>query len=213
MQRSLGILAALCVCGATTIAHAQPGNTPPAGPPPPATYVPPPMSPTGPAPATTTVRYGTTIAGVDALAAGLFLVGALVVVGGVVESDQGDEGQIGAGVILMVAGGAVWSFGPAYVHSTKHNNSSAWKSVALRLGLPMLGGMIGSAMTTETCEGGYCYEEDNAASFTGIGMITAMVLDWSVLAKVNVPVQQPAYYPYASATSGGGGVAGIAGAF
>lgn len=211
-SRALGILAALAFCATT--AHAQPGNTPPAGsPPPPPTYGPAPVyAPPPPVTGTHTVRYGTTIAGVDALAGGLFLLGTIVLLGEAFD-ESGDDDNAYLGVGMMIGGMGVYAFGPAYVHSKKGNQSGAWKSVGLRFGLPLLGLTLGQAMSTQECDEYGCYDDgdDAAGSLFGLGILTAMVIDWAVLAKVDRP--NAAYYPYASATSGGGGVAGLAGSF
>ncbi len=204
-----------------TMARAQPGNTPPGGaPPPPSVYVPPTV---GTAP-TRTERYGTKIATVDALAGGLVMVGALVLVAGFAASYDDSEGggSDGEGTFLlglgmMIGGVGVYAFGPAYVHVKHDNSSSAWKSVALRLGLPALGGMIGEAMSRTTCDAqGYCYENNDGAggALSSLGIVAAMVIDWTVLAKHQVPQTPPSYYPYAApVATGRGGTLGIAGAF
>ncbi len=176
----------ICLCAATTIAHAQPGKTQSEAPPTVTT--------------TTTVRYWTRIAAVDALGAGVGLLGTLLLVGGAI---GGDEDAFLGGAILLIAGSAVYAFGPAFVHAGEDNPGSAWKSVALRLGLPALGGLIGSAITED---------EDNIPALVGLGSTAAMVLDWAVLAKKTVTVQQPAYYPYVTVAPGGA-AAGLTGAF
>lgn len=214
MRRPLGILAALAFCATT--AHAQPGNTPPGGspPPPPPTYGPAPVyAPPPPVTGTHTVRYGTTIAGVDALAGGLFLLGTIVLLGEVVSDEGGDDDNAYLGVGMMIGGVGVYTFGPAYVHSKKGNDRGAWKSVGLRVGLPLLGLALGEAMRGEECDEYGCYDgdDDASASLFSLGILSAMVIDWAVLAKVDRP--NAAYYPYATATTGGGGVAGLAGSF
>jgi len=204
-----GILAVLSFAGT---ARAQPGNTPPGGAvPPPATYLPPPTY--APPAATHTERYGTSVAAMDALAAGLVLVGALVLIGAAF--GDGDEDTAGVGVVMMVGGVGVYTFGPAYIHTRHDNTSSAWKSIALRVGLPALGGLLGSALDQETCdEYGYCYSDDETAGqLSSLGILAAMVIDWGVLAKVQVPATTAPYYPYAAPTAGGGGTFGLADAF
>lgn len=207
LRAALGILVVVCL---TATAHAQPGNTPPAGPPPPATYVPP-AAPYGAPVQTRTDSYPLSIVGVDALAGALVMIGAIALVSGAID---GDEDSAGVGVALMIGGGGVYAFGPAYVHVKHKNNSSAWKSVALRLGLPMLGGMLGNALDEQTCDEYGCYDSggEKASSLASVGMLSAMVIDWAILAKHQVPVQ-PAYYPYAAPTYGGGGTIGLGGAF
>jgi hypothetical protein len=221
LRRAAIVLGILAVLSIGTTARAQPGRTPPGGPvPPPATYVPPPTYAPPPTQMRTD-RYGMAIAGVDALAAGLVLLGTIVLVGSIVDGgDSGGDGDsAGLGVAMMIGGVGVYAFGPAFVHTRHKNNSGAWKSVGLRLGLPMLGGLLGAAMDSgETCDAnGYCYDDDGddvGGSLAGLGMLAAMIIDWGVLAKVRVPVAQPQYYPYAAPMAGGGGgTIGLAGAF
>jgi len=213
LRRAVVVTGILAVLSFATTARAQPGNTPPGGPvpvPPPATYVPPPTY--APPAATHTERYGTSIAAMDALAGGLVMIGALVFVSGAI---GGDEDTAGVGAVLMIGGSAVYAFGPAYIHTRHDNTSSAWKSVGLRLGLPMVGALIGSALDQETCDqDGYCYNDgdETAGQLAGLGSLAAILIDWVVLAKVQVPTPAP-YYPYAAPTAGGGGTFGLAGAF
>jgi hypothetical protein len=212
---ALGVCLVLCALSAPT--HAQPGNTPPAGtasPPPPTV---PPAYTYGTAPTTRTERYGMKVAAVDGLAFGAMMVGAIVLVAGIAEdSVDEDDGTVALGVALMIGGAITYVVGGPLVHNSKRNTSSAWKSLALRLGLPALGGMIGSAMHREECSGDVCSSsnDDLAGSLSGLGVLAAMVIDWTVLSHHTVTVQAPVgYAPYAGVTREGGVTFGLTRSF
>lgn len=182
-------------------AFAQPSRTPPVQAPyqyQPAPY---PYQPAGP---TRTHRYGAKIAVADALSFGAMLVGVIMLVSTIDTEDSDDDVTVGA--VLMLGGAAGYVLGGPIVHSSEGNKSGAWKSVGLRLGLPLLGGVIGEAMRDESSG-----DDDAGASLSGIGILTAMVVDWFVLAKVERPV--PGYLPYATTNRDGDVTFGLAGSF
>jgi len=188
-------------------ALAQPSQTPPVQQP--YQYVPPPGQP-GP---TDTHRYGTKIALVDGLSFGAMMIGVVVLVTSLTEYDNGgDDGDAALGVALMIGGAGGYLFGGPLVHSSQGNTSGAWKSFGLRLGLPLVGGLIGEAMRKQECNGDYCTESSGPGdSLSGIGVLSAMVIDWFVLAKVERPAA--GYVPYATTTANGGAAFGLAGTF
>jgi hypothetical protein len=216
---ALGVCSILVfgLCALDRPAAAQPGNTPPTTqppPPPPTTTTVPPPYTYGVAPTTRTERYGMKIAAVDGLAFGAMVVGAIVLVAGAIDNDE--EGSIALGAVLMIGGAVTYVVGPPLVHSNKGNSSSAWKSLALRLGLPALGGILGSTMQRTECSGDVCSSsnDDIAGSLSGIGVLAAMVIDWTLLSKRTVTVHAPPpYAPYAAVGKDGQMTFGLAGSF
>jgi hypothetical protein len=188
-------------------ALAQPSRTPPVPAPyqvQPAPWQPPPLG------ATETHRYGSKIALADGLSFGAMLVGVVVLVSNI--DDSNDEGDAALGAALMIGGAAGYAFGGPLIHSSEGNRSGAWKSFALRVGLPLLGSAIGEAMREQQCGPDYCTENTGpSGSLGGVGVVTAMVVDWFVLARVERPVY--GYAPYAATGRDGGVTVGLAGAF
>jgi hypothetical protein len=196
-------------------ALAQPGQTPPAPPPPPGAVQPPP--PGYPMTMRRTKRYGSKIATVDGLSLGGMFVGAIVFAFSVTEDfdDNGDEDgdagvAIGAG--LMIAGGLGLVFGGPLIHNREGNTSGAWKSLGLRLGIPLVGGLLIGAMTDESCDSSV--DEDcnrgaeTASTLLGLAWVGGIVLDWFYLARVEVDAP---VYPYAAPTPHGGVSLGLTG--
>jgi hypothetical protein len=206
-MRLVAAVAAVALLPGVSPALAQPSVTPPV--PAPYQYQPAPWQQPGP---TETHRYGSTIALVDGLSFGAMLVGAIMFASGI-NSGEDNEDDAATGALLMIGGMAGYALGGPIVHGTKGNRSGAWTSFALRLGLPMVGAAIGESMHDTRCQGDYCYEEDNGegASLAGVGIVTAMVVDWFVLAKVQRPTH--AYVPYATTGRDGDVTVGLAGSF
>jgi hypothetical protein len=158
-----------------------------------------------------THEYGTKIALVDGLSLGLVVVGVMTFAGGINESGSDDDLVIGG--MLMVGGMAGYVFGGPMVHGAKGNKTGAWKSIGLRVGLPFLGAAIGESMKKEECQIDYCTTSDNgeSESLFAVGVLTAMVIDWFVLAKVEK--RTSAYTPIVTPVRDGGMTFGIAGSF
>ena len=188
-----------------TPALAQPSRTAPV--PPPYQYQPAPWQQPPPG-ATETHRYGTKVALADGLSFGAMLVGVVILAS---SFDDGDDDGAAVGVVLMIGGAGGYVFGGPLVHNSEGNTSGAWKSLGLRLGLPLLGGAIGAAMRDRECGPDYCYENEGPGdSLAGIGVITAMVVDWFLVAQVERPVR---YAPYATTGADGDFAFGVAGSF
>jgi len=191
-MRIASLLVIACTIGGRA-AVAQPSATPPS--PPPSAYT------------DRYERYGGTIALVDGLSigagvAGFYLLGAGFSEAGEDSEDAGNGGGgkilLGAGLILGSAGGLL--FGGPIVHSRHHNSSGALRSFGARTLLPIGGALLGSALDHDD-EGGA-----GAALFSA-GLVAAMILDWTVLAKREV-----GFTPYAS-TGRDGTVVGLGGRF
>jgi hypothetical protein len=176
MRLALGVV---LLCSLATAAAAQPGNTPPTLPSP-GSYQPAAPYPPPPLTGTRTERYGSTIALVDGLSMAAIVVGAIVIVGEVV-TDGSSDGSAGLGAALMIGGVAGYVVGGPLIHHSKHNDSAAWTSLGLRLGLPVLAGILGAALRDESNP-----DDDAGASFAGIAVAGAMVIDWVFLAKHEV---------------------------
>lgn len=142
-------------------------------------------------------RYGWKIAAADVVAIGLMAAGA-------VKMTDDDEGwgpfAIGAGVVMYVADGAI-------VHARRGHSGKAATSVALRVLVPVaacgLGALAGSPGNDR--EGPFGSILGGMAGL-GIGTVTALAIDWLVLAKEThvTPVVQP---------TSGGATFGLAGSF
>ena len=158
-----------------------------------------------------THRYGKKVALVDGLSFGLALVGVMTFAGGINNSDSDDDLVIGG--VLMIGGMAGYAFGGPAVHGAQGNKSGAWKSFVLRVGLPFVGAAIGESMKKEECQIDTCTISDNGEteSLFAVGVVTAMVVDWLVLAKVER--KTPGYLPYATTSRDGDVTFGIAGGF
>lgn len=179
-------------------AHAQPSATPPVQ------WTPAPAYGVQPS-YKRTKRYGMKTAAADALSVGAMFVGALMVATAYDESDyDSDDTEVLGGVLLV--GGAIGMFvGAPLVHLSQDNSSSAWKSLGLRVGVPMAIGLVASS--TDDADA-----EDAMASLAGLAFIGVVVLDWAVLSKVEV-VETVPVYPYGAPAPGGGYTVGLGGAF
>jgi hypothetical protein len=111
---------------------------------------------------------------------------------------------VATGAVMMIGGSIGLMVGGPIVHYQKGNGSAVWKSLALRVGLPLIGSAIGEAMRSEDCSGDVCNETNSGvgSSLGGIGLLTAMAIDWFVLAKHSVTVYGPA--PYVATGRDGG---------
>ena len=181
-------------------ALAQPSATPPVA------WQPPPAE-------SHTHRYGTKIALVDGISFGAMLVGVVMFANGLDPDGGSDDDEVLLGAGLMIGGMAGYTFGGPAVHGAQGNKTGAWKSFGLRVGLPFLGAAIGESMKREECQIDYCTTEDSGESegLFAVGVLTAMVVDWFVLARVERT--NPGYVPYATTNRAGDVTFGIAGGF
>jgi len=110
-------------------------------------------------------------------------------------------------------------FGAPLVHLTKDRGRRALGSITMRIGLPIVGGMLGHAMAAKpTCEAYYdsceteLYTEELAYGVLA-GVIAASALDAIYLAKGDPPAKpQAAWTPVARATQNGFAL-GVSGTF
>jgi hypothetical protein len=120
--------------------------------------------------------YGGTILGVDALAASLMAVG--------VASSSGG---------LFLGSGVAFTLGGPIVHGIHRDGGKAVVSLGLRVGLPVVGGLVGvfaGASGGEDCEGDMCQLSGVAAGGAvglGLGMVAASALDVTFLAYDSPP--------------------------
>jgi hypothetical protein len=146
-------------------------------------------APVAPAPGVASYRGQTLLA--DGIAAGL-LIAAL-------SSDDYEQGESLAKLSL-----GTYALGAPIIHLTKGRSGHALGSVAMRIGFPILGGLLGDSMSKD-CYDYYCGSNDDEIVL-GIfaGAITASALDAIYLAKGDAPKQpEPAWTPTARATQGG----------
>ncbi|MCA9678234.1 MAG: hypothetical protein KC464_24620, partial [Myxococcales bacterium] len=161
-----------------------------------------------PAP-TRTRRYGLTVAAVDAACMGTAFLGAIILVGEALGDDGGgSDADLGA---VMLFGGAAGMFvGAPLVHRSQGNVKGAWRSLGLRLGLPLAGSLIGAAIDRGRAQSGVVTSEHTAGNLGAAGMIAALVIDWTVLAEVTEPLPVA---PYVAPVRGGGYAVGLSTTF
>ncbi len=151
-------------------------------------------------PATTQVeRYGWQI--------GLLDTAAVLMVLSSADSDSGSVALLGGGIYLLG--------GPA-VHAARGNPGRAFGSLALRVGLPLIGARLaesGSSCDPEYDD--YCGDDDMVRVILGgmAGVVAAGAIDWIFLAKDERKVGPLSIQPSIAPTPGGGGQVGIMGVF
>lgn len=176
--------AAVTVLLATSLAYADPpGMTPEVAPAP---------QPAQPGDRGVPGYRGWTL-GADAAAVGLLLVAA----------DREDEG-------LAKLSLATYLLGAPLVHVMKDRPTRGLTSLGLRVGLPIVGAMLGEALHSEPqCESGYDYVDcsdgpsDEAVLGVVVGIIAASAIDSVYLAKGEAPKPQPQWSPSVRGTQGG----------
>jgi hypothetical protein len=193
MKRSVAcVLAVLMVMLAVATASAQPGAQPP---PPPPNWQPAPVPTLQPF--KREKRYPLKIAAADAASVAAMLVGAVMLI----DYEDGD-GEVG---FAFVIGGAIGIFvGSPLVHLSQDNGSSAWKALGLRVGIPAVMSILAQ---NSDADGG----NDTLNGLTSLLFLGGVVIDYAVLAKVDVIEQ--GYAPYAMPLKDGGGVVGLGGTF
>jgi hypothetical protein len=199
-HRAALVIAVALLGGGVALAQPYPANGPPGA------HVP--LSP--PAPIVRT--YGKKVALVDALSLGAIVVGMALLIDELI--DDGDPDDVAGGVLLVLGGGAGYVLGGPIVHASEGNRPGAWKSLGVRLGLPLAGSLIAAAARPGMrCEGDVCSQQSNGPldSLPALGVIGAMMIDWFVLARVEVSA--PALLPYAAPTRHGGATVGLGGSF
>jgi hypothetical protein len=144
----------------------------------------PPIEP-APAEPADTGSYRLQTALCDVAAIGLFTIAA--------NSNGNAAGSLGLG--MYIAGAPV-------VHLYHHHNARALASVALRVGLPILGGLVGSALSSGQCTGDDCDLAGLAGALLGVsvGMVAASAIDIGYLSRGEdaPPQTQPALAPMQS---------------
>jgi hypothetical protein len=116
-----------------------------------------------------------------------------------------------SGFALLSLG--IYTVGSPIVHMVHDNGGRAAGSLALRLGLPVLGGMIGVGAADCSDSGGECWDEVGGLVLGGLAGITAaVVIDDFVLAREVRPAPR-SWSPTVAPTPGGGMSLGVAGTF
>lgn len=198
MLRAAVVAAALL---APSVAVAEPPGMTPAGTPGPPGMTPETV-PAQPVDQGTPSYRGWTL-GADAVAVGLM----------VVAVDHEDEG-------LAMLSLVTYAFGAPLVHLAKKRPERALASVGLRVGLPILGAMIGEGMHKDSYCNNYDYYEtcdeegpsEEAALGVVVGIVAASAIDSIYLARGERPKPQPQWSPTVRSTSGGFAL-GVAGRF
>jgi hypothetical protein len=185
-------IAVLVVALSTGVAAAEPpGATP--------VYSPPGMTPSlEPAAPPLELGYRWQTALSDGAAVGLFMLGA--------SSNSSGLADAGLGTYLL---------GAPIIHLSHNRPGRAAGSLALRLGLPILGVMVGLKSHAHSCPNGdICDEGPGAEAVLGLlgGVVAASVIDTAFLAKGDEAPARPSWSPAVTANQHGFGL-GVAGAF
>jgi hypothetical protein len=193
MRRRMRAAAAAVIVLTSQLAHATPpGLTP---------TTPPGLTPEqAPAPAPTPAEpglesYRGQVLAADGIAVGLMLVA-------IDKESDGNDGEAFAKLSL-----GTYLFGAPLVHLTKNRAGRALASAAMRIGFPILGGMLGDSMKPKQVCYDYCNEGPSDELVLGVlaGVVAASAVDAIYLAKGDPPkpAAQPAWTPDARPTQGG----------
>ena len=117
---------------------------------------------------------------------------------------------------LAVVGGGTYLLGGPSVHAARGHAGRALGSLALRVGLPLLGAQIlqsGSSCDPEFEDS--CGDDDMGRKIVGgmAGVLAAGVIDWFILGKEEHKVGSARLQPSIAPTPGGGGQIGLMGVF
>ncbi|HEY5926812.1 MAG TPA: hypothetical protein VIV11_34230 [Kofleriaceae bacterium] len=174
------------------LAHASPPGLTPVG-------ITPEVTPVAPPPADEglpSYRAQTLIA--DGIAAGLLLVAI---------NEDNDNSEALAKLSL-----GTYLFGAPLVHLTKNRSGRALASVTMRIGFPVIGGLLGESMRPkpecDTYYDDYCQDDlvgPSEEMVVGVilGVLAASVVDSAYLARGEAPKPQPQWTPTAHASPGG----------
>jgi hypothetical protein len=175
---------------ATASAHADPPGMTPA------------LEPTAATPAgdATSYRLQTAAADLSAIAVGM-----------VASKSEDHGGQVGAVAVLT------YGFGAPLVHLYHHHLDRAGESLALRIGLPLLGGLLGNALGKRQCGPGCDNDSDIAGTAFGvvIGAVAASAIDIGYLSRGEEVTRAPtpSVGPTASVGAAGSVQLGVGGSF
>lgn len=127
-------------------------------------------------------RYAKRIVASDVASAGAFVTGlGILIANSLGEYSEPSATKTVLGGTLMIGGIISYVATPAIMHAMRGNGRSSMRSIVSRLGLPMLFGLTGAALSND----------DAAALGVVLGLGTAMALDWFVFAKQTRPVVVP----------------------
>jgi hypothetical protein len=123
-----------------------------------------------------------------------------------------DEHDDAAVIGAFVIGASAFALGAPIVHGAHGHWGKAGISLALRLGLSLIGGAIGAGVGADSCSQ-YVYDHEGCAIEYGLlgliaGATTALIVDATVLAREPVPAPVPArndpLFVFTPLRSGGG---------
>jgi hypothetical protein len=99
----------------------------------------------------------------------------------------------------FVTGAVIYAGVPGLIHIAHGNTNSAWKSIGLRLGLPTLA--VIALDSAGSCDGPDCEPNPTTLVLGGtVGGVTAMIVDWAVLAKRTERVRAATWAPSVAMT-------------
>jgi hypothetical protein len=107
------------------------------------------------------------------------------------------------GFYLMIFGAGGYVSWPAFIHDDAGHRGRAFASGALRVTLPLAGIAVAQVLERDT---------GTTLAFAGAGMVSAMLVDWLVLARRPRGADAPPLSFHAAPVDGGA-VAGVSGAF
>jgi len=121
-----------------------------------------------------------------------------------------DERDDAAVIGAFVIGASVFALGSPIVHGAHDHWGKAGVSLALRLGLSLIGAAIGAGIGADSCSQ-YVYDHEGCAiGYGALGLIagatTAVIVDAAVLARelVPAPARDHAMFLFTPMRSGGG---------
>jgi hypothetical protein len=139
-------------------------------------------------------RYPIRIVIADVASVGIVLGGIALFADGKFGSENpASGGDVAAMSVLVLGGGLSYIIAPAVLHGLRGNRSGCVSSIAARVLIPLFAGVGGYAVSGE----------DAATKGVLVGAASAMVLDWTMFAKLQPTV----------AVAGGGVQVGLAGTF
>ena len=117
---------------------------------------------------------------------------------------------------LAKLGISAYVLGGPIVHLSKNRGKRALASIAMRIGLPILGGILGDGMTADNCEYYSCGNDapsDEQMFGVLVGAVAASTIDALYLAKGDPPAPAHAALAPTARLTQGGVALGVRGSF